>query len=274
MIRLIAVFLGFAGVVFAAPFGITHLAVQQYEDGPAVYKPDTFTEGETVYFSFYAEGFTRKENQVRLSFEARPTDPSGVAIAPAVPGKNEATLAPEDKDWVPKLRGSFVLPAILLRGEYHLAIHLTDAIADRSADKDISFLVTGPALEPAGSLRIANLDFYRNDDAEKPLDVAAYRSGEEVHARFLIAGYGHSDAGAIDVSYGVRLTDTAGHVLFEEPSAAHDSSTEFYPKPYVPGSLTLTLKPETTPGEYTLTVTARDAVGKRKAEAHRSFRLE
>jgi hypothetical protein len=271
---LLPALVGFAAAAPKPALSITHAAVRRFEDGPPVYKPDEFTAGETVYFSLLVEGFSKKDDKVDVRFEAQPKDPDSVALTPPVTNENSSTLSPEDKDWVPKLRGSFPLPVILKPGTYHILIHVTDEIAGVAADHELEFRVGGEPLETSAVLAIRQLHFYRNDEDQKPLDVAAYRLSEEIHARFAILGFRHGDQGAIDVSYGISLADVNGHVLFQQPVAARDDTAEFYPKPYVPGVLAFSLKQGTPAGEYVLTVTARDAVGDQKAEATGKFRLE
>jgi hypothetical protein len=172
-----------------------------------------------------------------------------------------------------------MLPELLFAGEYKIHIDAKDEISGGSVELDIPFLVAGPPAPSAEVLRgdalqIENLNFYRDDEAEKPLDVAAYRSGEDVHARFVIAGFRRKSGEPLDVSYAIKLIDPAGKVLFENKEAARDNTAEFYPKPYIPAQLALSLKKGTPAGEFTLEVTARDGAGRHEATARRSFRLE
>lgn len=259
---------------FGTKLEITHASVQQYEDGPPVFRPDTFTAGEVVHFNFLVEGFGRKEDKVNLSYEAQPADAAGVPLTPVVTGKLVTALAAEDKDWLPKLRGNFNLPGVLLPGQYSIAVRLKDEISGATAQKDILFLVGGVKLSPSAELAVLNVDFYRNEDDVKPLQTPAFRVGEEMHVKFQIAGFRHDEKGAMHVSYGVSIADSTGRVLLEEPSAAQDDNSDFYAKPYVPGILSLTLKPGTSLGEYTLILTAHDAVANQKAEVRRTFRIE
>ena len=53
--------------------------VERVEDGHPVFPPEAFAGGETLHFSFYVKGFTRKENKVKLRFEARSRRPDGRA---------------------------------------------------------------------------------------------------------------------------------------------------------------------------------------------------
>jgi hypothetical protein len=255
------------------PFAISQFMVQQYEDGPPILQPEYFSPGQDVQFSFFTQGYTRKGNDVSVSYEAAATDSAGVPLCAPLSRKLETTLTEHDKDWVPKLRGDFVLPALLLPGAYKLSVHAKDELSGATDTKDLTFLVSGPKLEPSSTLAIRSLNFYARDEDENPLEVAAYRAGEEIHARFYIVGFRH-DKGAIDVTYGVALADSAGHTLFQDPAAARDNADEFYPKPYVPGAMAFTLKPGTPSGEFTITITAKDAIGNQQAEMKKSFRLE
>jgi hypothetical protein len=274
----LALYLALAAVGAAGPptptLQISRAAIQQFEDGPPLLKPDTVTAGETVHFSFVLQGFARKEDRVAVSYTAQAFDPSGVALIAPLTGKNDSTLGPKDKDWQPKLRGSFALPSLLLPGEYKVHIQAKDEISGTAATLDLSFLVAGPAIPLSAALQVQSLNFYASEEAEKPLPVSAYRTGEEIHARFTITGYKHKDDGSIHVAYGIKLNGSTGNMLFENPEAALDESAEFYPKPYIPAQLAFTLKPGTPKGEYTLEVTARDSVGNQQASAKGSFRLE
>jgi len=276
--RILAFQLAIAAVCLAAQptptLTINRGVIQQFEDGPPVLKPDTVTAGETIHFSFNLQGFARKDDRVAVSYTAQAFDPSGVALIAPLTGKNQTTLGPKDKDWQPKLRGSFVLPSLLLPGEYKVHIQVKDEISGAPATLDLPFLVSGPSISPSPALEIQNLNFYANDQAEKPLSVSAYRSGEEIQSRFTITGYKHKDDGSIHVAYGIKLTDSSGNMLFENPEAAVDGSAEFYPKPYIPAQLAFTLKPGTAKGEYTLEVTARDSIGSQQASAKGRFRLD
>lgn len=265
-----------AGVLAASPpLSIQRAAVARVEDGHPVLPPDSFVAGEIVHFSFYVEGFARKENEVKVSFDAQPTDPAGVPLAPLITSVLTTSLTAEDKGWQPKLRGDFHLPDVLSGGSYRILLHVKDEQSGESAAHELSFLVHGSQVETSSQFRVRDLDFYRTDEDERPLAVAAYRLSEEVHARFHVVGFQHGDQGVSDVVYGIAIADMSGHVVFAEPSASEDRSQDFYPKPYVPGVVGFTLKPGTPAGEYTLTVTALDRIGgDQKAEARRSFRLE
>jgi hypothetical protein len=265
-------------VAVAAPpaqtLQINRGAIQQFEDGPPLLKSDTVTAGETIHFSFYLEGFARREDRVSVGYTAQALDASGAPLIRPLTSKNDTTLGPKDKEWQPKLRGVFALPELLFSGEYKIHIEAKDEISGALAALDLPFLVAGPEISPSPALEVQNLNFYANDEAEKPLPVSAYRPGEEIHARFTITGYKHKDEGSIHVAYGIRLTDSSGNQLFANPDAALDESAEFYPKPYIPAQLAFTLKPGTPKGEFTLEVTARDSIGGQQASAKGSFRLD
>ncbi len=258
----------------SAALAITRAQVERVEDGRPVLPPDTFTPGETVHFSFHVEGFTRKENAVKLRFEAHPQDPLGTALVAPIAGEENASLSVEDKDWQPKLRGSFTLPSIMSGGKCRILLTVADEQSSESASHESTFEVSGPFVEPRTSLGISDLRFYRTEEDERPLDVAAFRVAEEVHARFAVAGFRHDERGATDVSYGISIADASGRVLFEEPAAARDQAQDFYPKPFVPGVVSFHLQPGSPPGEYVLYIDATDRIGDQHARMQSRFRLE
>lgn len=259
---------------YGSTLKIEAAAVERYEDGPPVFAPDTFAASERVYFSFLVQGFGRNANQVKERFEAQASDFNGVPIAPPVNGDLEATLTEEDKDWSPKLRGSIQLPELLFGGQYRLTVQLEDEISKDKVEKVMTFFVSGPRPEEGQRIAIRDLDFFAGPDSQKPLEIAAYRREEQVHARFRIQGFRHTTANAIDVSYGLSLIDSAGKTVYSADAPEHDTSEAFYPKPYLPCTFDLELTPKTPTGTYILKVTAYDGVAKEKAEAQASFRIE
>ena len=261
-------------VLQGAELRIVEGKVQRVEGGPGLLSSEAFLPGEMVHFSHQLQNFTRKENAVQVRFLAKPHDPKGSPLAPDIAGQISVSLQQEDKDWVPTLRGSFYLPPLLLGGIYQISLQAWDDIAGSTTQGEISFSVSGPTIDPSPGLAIRAIQFYRSEEDDRPLERSVYRAGEPINARFTIVGYRVSAQKEVDVVYGVKLTDSTGHVLFEEPSAAEDKSSGFYPKPYVPATLTFSIKPETPVGEFQLTVTARDRIGGSQAEAAAAFRLE
>jgi hypothetical protein len=259
----------------AGPLRIIHIGVHQIEDGPAVGDRVKFVPGESVYLSFDVENYTlTKENTVAISWIVTAADPKGIPIIPPAPGKKQAALQPEDKNWMPRARQSIAIPSPAPPGTYKIHIKVTDENSKEAAEGDTTFAVSGTELPAASELSIFHFGFYRSDDDPQPLTSPVYRSGDTMFAHFQIAGYKYGPANAIDVTYGISILGPAGNVMYTQDPAVEDKSASFYPKPYVDGMMNLSLNPGTKAGEYTLVITTNDKVGNQKAEVRKPFRVE
>ena len=72
----------------------------------------------------------------------------------------------------------------------------------------------------------------------------------------------------------ISVLSPSGQVLFSQPQTVAERDASFYPMRYVPGVASLTIKPKTAPGDYTLLITVRDAIGQRNCESRAAFRIE
>lgn len=259
----------------AAPLGIIHVGIRQIEDGPAVGDRVSFVPGETIYLSFDVQNYTlSKEEAAAISWAIKAVDPKGIPIIPPMEAKKVATLQPEDKDWMPRVRQSIEIPSPAPGGSYSIHIDVKDLNSDATASADTKFSVTGPQLEPSPALAIIGFGFFRSEDAPQPLQLAAYRTGDSMHARFRIVGFKYGADNAIEVTYGISILGPAGNVMYTQDPAVDEKSSSFYPKPYVDGIMSLSLNPGTPAGEYTLLINGRDKVGNQTIEIRKPFRIE
>ena len=259
----------------AGPLRIIHIGIHQIEDGPAVGDRVKFVPGETVYVSFDVENYAQtKEQSVAISWVVDASDPKGIPIIPPAPGKKQANLQPEDKNWMPRIRQSLMVPSPAPGGDYSVHIKVTDETSKETAAADTKFTVSGPDLPPVKALEIRSFGFYRTEDAPQPLESPAYSSGDSMFARFQIAGFKYGPQNAIEVTFGISIIGPAGNVLYTQDPAVEEKSASFYPRPYVDSNMSLALQPGTKTGEYTLVITARDKVGKQTVEARKPFRVE
>jgi hypothetical protein len=259
----------------AGPLRIIHVGVHQIEDGPAVGDRVSFVPGETIYLRFDAENYTLTKDQgAAVTWVIEAADPKGIAIVPAMAGKKEATLAAEDKDWLPRVRQEIVIPSPAPGGSYSIHIKVTDQTSKDTAVADTKFSVSGPALAPTPALVMRSFGFYRGEEDAQALAAPAYRSGDAMYARFQIAGYKFGAGNAIEVTYGISILGPAGNVMYAQDPAVEEKSASFYPKPYIDANMSLSLNAGTKPGEYTLVITARDKVGDQKVEIRQPFHVE
>lgn len=264
-----------AGQPPAKPLQIAGASVQQYEDGPPAPASHRFVAGEVVFFSMTLSGHTVSPTQgVRLSYRIQPFDGGNTPLAEPHSGKLETELTDLDKDWRPRIRHSFAIPSYAPGGEYYVAAWVRDELSGLEATTKVPFTVSGRNVPPSDRLVIRNFRFLASESAREPLLPAVYRGGERLWARFDLTGYKLGEKNRMDVSYGLAILSPAGKTLFTEPEAARETDAPFYPKRFFEGIVSLEVKPRTPPGEYTLVITAQDAVGGQTAEIRERFRIE
>src|SRR5258708_10075563 len=254
---------------------IVKLVFSQSEDGEVVSSKYQFLGGEVLYFSCQVEGYTKTEkDEIRLTFQIEAKDASGVLLQAPATGKMSATLSPEDKEWLPKLRATVLIPPLIPPGEYQLLVNVKDELANASVDAHNTFRVQGREIEPNSTLIVPNFRFFRTEADTKTLAVAAYRPGDAVWARFDMTGYKLGDGNQFDIEYGLVVLRSDGTQAYAEPQAAAQKEQTFYPVRYQPGVLSLNLAKDQARGQYTIVLKVRDNLGSQTYEARQKFSVE
>ncbi len=258
----------------ARPLAVAEASVQQYEDGPPV-GAEPFRPGETVFYSFMVQGYgVSPERKVAFTYRIEVSDPDGVALVEPETGRIETALSEHDKDWLPKVRHHFLLPPHALAGRFRILAVVRDGRAGAEVRSETFFNIQSRQVQTGGPLAVRNIRFFAGEDDRSPLVSAVYRPGDTLWARFDITGFKLGEGNRTDVYYGLSIISPSGKQLFTEPRAAGEQSPSFYPRRYVPGVISLTVQPKTTPGEYTLVITARDEVAGQASESRGTFRVE
>ena len=257
---------------------IERIALHQFEDGPVLDAAYELVPGEPVYFSCRLTGYQVQkkgdEQLVRLGWQIRVLDPSGVPIEKPKAGRIEDRVLPQDKDWMPKFISNFVVPPFAPSGVYHIPVTVTDEISGAQIAAELTFHVRGRNVQPSDTLVARNFQFFRSEDDPAPMRVAAYHPGERLWARFDITGYKFGESNRFLVEYGLAVLNAVGEQLFAQPDAASETNQSFYPQHYLPGLLSLSLDPNVARGSYTLVVTVRDKIGNQTSEARQPFQVE
>src|SRR5260370_5218070 len=121
---------------------IVRLAFSQSEDGEVVSSKYQFLGGEVLYFSCQVEGYTKTEkDEIRLTFQIAVRDAKGVLLQAPATGKVEANLSPEDKEWMPKLRATILIPPLIPPDEYQLLVKVKDEFANATVNAHSTFRV-------------------------------------------------------------------------------------------------------------------------------------
>ncbi len=266
--------LAVAAWLAAVPLSVVNGTIAQSEGGAAVPAGFEHTPGEILFFSFQVQGYQPAGEKIHLRYRVQAFDPQGVPLVEPITGAVTAELAPQDKEWKPKVRQEIAIPPFAPPGSYKISVRVDDEVAKASATRDFPFEVRGRDVAPSPILAIRNFAFYRSENATEPLAKPVYRPGDAVWARFDITGHKFGEKNHIDVSYGVAVLNAEGKVLWSQAEAAVERTESFYPRRYVPGAMSINLQPSIRPGEYAIAITATDAVGKQTAETRQTFRVE
>ena len=259
----------------AGTLSLLNLTISDSDGGASLPSSYAHVPGETLFLSFQVAGYKASAaDKVHLSYKIDAYDPHGVRIVEPVASEIEDSLAPEDKNWKPTVRQEIQVPPLADSGVYKIAVSLNDEIGHTAASQEVTFTVRGHPVEPSDTLVIRNFRFYRGEQDTEPLQKAAYRPGDPVWARFDITGFKYGEDHAIQVSYGVAVIAPSGKELWSQAEAAVEKSQSFYPKRYVPGSMSLKLQPNIRPGEYGMLISAHDLVGNQTCELRQNFSIE
>jgi hypothetical protein len=272
-----------AVVCLAAPaekkLAIVRPLLSQMEDGAPVSSGFEFVPGETIHFSCQIEGYKKLEDKpevekLLLTYQVEARDLRGVLLQQVQDGKEGGTVTAEDKNWMPKILESIVIPPLAESGEYQILVKVKDEIGQATAEARTAFTVKGRDVAPSDTLVVRNFRFLRAEEDAKALQVAAYRPGDPVWARFEMTGYKLGEANQFDIEYGLQVLRADGSVAYSEPQAATGKEQTFYPQRYQPGVLNLNLAKDQTTGEYTIVVTVRDKLGNQTYETREKFSVE
>jgi len=263
------------------PLAIVHAVFATSEDGPPEASDEDYVPGETIHFSCQIEGFRKLDKpkdfgkqDISLKFQIQVRDKNGVLLQAVQDGKIETTVTQEDKNWMPKLRETIIVPPLADTGEYAVLVRISDELASANVEKSAAFHLKGRDVAPSDTLIVRNFRFLRTEDDEKPLPVAAYRPGDAVWARFDMTGYKLGDKNQVDIEYGLSVLREDGSVAYTEPQAADQKTQTFYPQRYQPGVLNLNLAKDQPLGKYTIVLAVRDNLGKQMYETRETFSVE
>jgi len=267
-------------MLIAAPkapkqLSIVNTSLQQYEDGPRMPSDESYAAGELAFFSLEIAGYRKSDkDHIHLDWDWKCLDPAGIPLVPPAKGAIDTDVSPEDKDWLPRIRQNFEIPSYASSGTYHLLVTVHDTLNSTDASADIPFRIRGHRVAPGDTLVVSNFHFYRAEDDPKPLEVAAYRPGENVWARFDISGFKLGPDNSFDVEYGLTVIRPDGKPGFSQPEAATLKDKSFYPQRFTPAALSLSLPADVARGEHTIVLTVRDKVGNQTAESQQKFSVE
>jgi hypothetical protein len=254
---------------------ISELVIHQFEDGPPVPGAHAFLTGETIYISARFTGYKKSEDdRLLLRWQVEVLDPKGVKLVETKADKIDASLAPQDKEWRPKVRHDFAIPPLADPGTYKVVLTVSDELGKTDAVREAAFRVKGHIVEPSDTLVIRNFRFLRADDDTAVANPPAYRPGDAVWAHFDITGYKLEEKNRYHISYGVEVVRADGKSMYSQPEAANEREETFYRKRYMPGTFSLQLTPGLAKTDYTVIVRVRDQLAGQDYESRHTFHVE
>lgn len=259
---------------------ILDAGVERSEDAPFAAEDYRFYPGDYLYFRFQIGGFsihTDEAKEVRslsLAYEVAPEDEKGVPLASAVTDTIKVELSPEDKNWTPKRRVSFLLPSFAAAGLFHVRVTVKDLVAGTQTVRDFPFRMGGTEITPSATLTVENFQYFRKEDDRQNIEVPAYRPGDTVFARFDMVGYQLDPDHKYHLAYGLAVYKPDGKPFVQEPNAAELSSDSFYPAQFVPGDIAVNTSRDSPRGVYVVLITVRDVIGKLSYQTKSTFSVE
>jgi hypothetical protein len=270
-------FVGFAlaSSLLGAPLQIVRPILSDSDGGATLPANFQFRPGETVFFSCRVANFQKTEDEkMHLAYSVQALDAKGVPLVELYKNEISEEVHPQDKEWLPKIGTEIAIPPLIGAGTYTIVVKAQDLIAKSEAELRLPFEVHGLTPAPSDTLVIRNFQFFRSEDDTQPLAKAAYRAGDAVWTRFDITGFRYGAKNQIDVTYAVSILDSSGKVLWTQPEPTAAQSTSFYPKLWVPASMSIVVQPNTHPGVYSISVEVKDAIGDQTYEDKGQFTVE
>jgi hypothetical protein len=272
----------FAQVGLAADsrLAVINAGISSAEDAPFAPADYRFLPGDYLYFTFEIAGFSihsEERDEVRkisLQYEVAIEDKESRPLAAPISDEIKTDLSPEDKNWVPKRRASFLLPSFLAAGPFQIRVTVKDRFGNSTASKIIPFSIGGMHVDPAPSITVENFRFLRSENDTEPLSVPAYSPGDTVFARFEMTGFQTGDENRHHVAYGVIVLGPDGKSFINDPQAADLDATSFYPAQYIPGNITLKIDKNSHPGQYVVLLKVRDVLSNQELEKKAVFSIE
>ncbi len=261
----------------AAPdaLSIIDATLSRSDDGVNEPKGSVHAPGELLFFTCRIANYTKSpEQKVNLAYSVQAFDSKGVALLDIYKNQIAEEVAPQDKEWLPKISTEIELPPALLSGTYKITVNVEDVVGHTKASLDVPFAVKGHAIEATPTLSVQNMRYYRGEDDPAPMTKAVYKAGDALWLRFDVTGYKFGQGNGVHLNYVFSVLGADGSAIWTAPQPIVEESESFYPKPFVSGAFSIQVQAAVKPGEYAIGVKATDLVGKQTVEAKQPFTVQ
>jgi hypothetical protein len=270
-----ALVIAFASCLGAAPLQVVRPILSDSEGGAALPTGFEYRPGETLFFSCRIANYQKTaEEKVHLAYSVEAFDPKGVPLVELFKNDISAEVAPQDKEWMPRIATEIAIPPLIAPGTYSIVIKAEDLVAKSKAELRVPFQVRGRRVGPSDTLTVENFQFFRGEDDTQPVEQPVYKSGDSVWTRFDVTGFRYGPGNQIDVGYVVSVLDSTGKVLWTQPEPTVERGGSFYPKLWVSASMSITIQKNTRPGQYFFSVEVKDGIGNQTYETKAGFTVE
>jgi len=231
--------------------------------------------GELLFFTCRISNYSKSpEQKIHLSYSVQVYDPKGTALLELYKNEIAEEVAPQDKEWLPKISTQLELPPALLSGTYKVTVNAEDLISHAKAALDVPFKVQGHGIRVTPALSVQNMRYYRSEDDTVPMERPVYKAGDALWVRFDVTGYKYGDKNSVNLSYVFSVLGADGSAIWTAPQPIVEQSESVYPKPYVSGAFSIQVQSAVKPGEYAIGVKATDVTGKQTVDAKQPFTVQ
>src|SRR5215472_11324875 len=157
-----AVLIAFASCLGAAPLQVVRPIVSDSEGGAALPTGFEYRPGETLFFSCRIANYQKtSEEKVHLAYSVQAFDPKGVPLVELFKNDINTEVAPQDKEWMPRIATEIAVPPLIAAGTYRIEVKAEDLVGNSTAELSVPFQVRGRSVGPSDRLTVENFQFFR-----------------------------------------------------------------------------------------------------------------
>src|ERR1039457_7462873 len=161
--------------VCRAALEVVRPIVAQSDGGVPVPAGFEHVAGETLFFSCRIAGYAKTpEEKVHVTYSVQPFDPKGVALTEIYKNEMVTDVAPQDKEWMPKIATEIQIPPLVGAGTYTILVQIEDLVSNTKSELSMPFGVRSKTVEHRDTLIGGNFQFFRGDDDPQPMEKAVY----------------------------------------------------------------------------------------------------
>jgi len=90
------------------------------------------------------------DEKIQVAYSVQAFDAKAVPIVELYKNELVAEVAPQDKEWMPKIETEVQIPPLVASGTYKIVVKAEDVLAKTTAELAVPFEVRGHDVEPSG----------------------------------------------------------------------------------------------------------------------------